>query len=283
MITGVQMIAPVSLCDSMKHLAGKTWTMLEDSHRLNLSIGEETITELRLLELAKAHPSEVAIHSFNRQAEAKTGADWEWFFEGHLWFGMRVQAKRLDYATQRYKHLQYVSSGRVNPTRQVDLLLAAAKKTNLYPAYCFYSAWNLTTSPFQMAQVPGVPFNCDSNPPSESLIGCSIASAYDIHALVNAKKDALIDVMKVAYPWSCLVCCGGVHGSDAAERTANLLKYHEDVSPERSAWPARRRPRKDTGILSEPPKYVSQILEGKSVDTPPAGVAGVVVIRNKRG
>jgi hypothetical protein len=129
--------------------------MLEDAHRLKLSIGEETITELLLLELAKTHTSEVVIHSFNRQAEAKTGADWEWFFEGHLWLGMRVQAKRLDYTTQQYKHLQYVS-GRKNPIRQVDLLLAAAKKTNRYPAYCFYSAWDLTSSPFQTAQVhPG--------------------------------------------------------------------------------------------------------------------------------
>jgi Holliday junction resolvase len=55
-------------------------------------MGEETITELLLLELKRRHENEIKIVPFNRRQEARNGADWAWSFEGKQWLGMRVQA-----------------------------------------------------------------------------------------------------------------------------------------------------------------------------------------------
>lgn len=63
---------------------------------MNVSYGEETITESNLLELRRRHPGIITLDTFGKKNEAKKGADWEWHIIGRARsFGMRVQAKRL--------------------------------------------------------------------------------------------------------------------------------------------------------------------------------------------
>ena len=76
--------------------------------RGGLRRGEETITEDLLLNVKKAHPSEVIEYQFNKREKSFTGADWEWWLtDGRLWFGLLIQAKRLDlFADGAYDRLQ---------------------------------------------------------------------------------------------------------------------------------------------------------------------------------
>ena len=59
-------------------------------------LDEETITQDLQLDISAALPVMI-VRTFTKRQAARTGADWqwEWWFEGRRWFGLRVQAKRL--------------------------------------------------------------------------------------------------------------------------------------------------------------------------------------------
>lgn len=227
-----------------------------------------------MLELLRSHPGVVKIQQFNRREEARTGADWAWWFEGLGWLGMRVQAKRLEASSRRYEHLLYLSGKK--RTRQVDLLRSAAKKDGLYPIYCFYNYWDTTAHP-----VATVPFHCQSFGPSEQVLGCTLAAADDVHSIVEAGKDDLSSVLDVSFPWVCLVCCPGTESARGlADRVRGALEMHRSDAPVRGEGSRRGRRRAAPTLVERPPTYVTETLEDQRTAEPPTGLAGVVVFRD---
>ncbi|MYB88987.1 MAG: hypothetical protein F4X93_03375, partial [Proteobacteria bacterium] len=116
-------------------LGNSTSRNLEFSHRpdVQVSYGEETITESNLLEIRRRHENRITLHTFSKQKEAKVGADWEWHIVGH-WrtLKMRVQAKRL-YSNNLLRVRHKVGSlGK----QQRDLLIQGAQKDGVKPLYC---------------------------------------------------------------------------------------------------------------------------------------------------
>ena len=126
-----------SLAATFLELGDSTSRNLQFSHRVDVSVsyGEETITEMNLLEIRRRHPERVFIHTFPKADEAKTGADWEWHIIGRKRTAkMRVQAKRLQCNdVLRVKH-KVASSGE----QQRKLLIDRAQADNMKPIYCIY-------------------------------------------------------------------------------------------------------------------------------------------------
>jgi len=129
----------MALLNSLLELAHATSENLAFAHRkdVDVSYGEETITETNLLELRRRHPDMITLKTFGKKLEAKNGADWEWHIIGRARsFGMRVQAKRLQQDdVLKIRHI-VKSSGE----EQIDLLTKDAEIHGLMPVYCFYSS-----------------------------------------------------------------------------------------------------------------------------------------------
>src|SRR5262249_726663 len=139
------------------------------------------------------------IRQLKKPEESLEGADWEWWFtDGSTWFGMLVQAKRLDVATQAYQGLDKIvkSSGKL----QIDLLVAEAQRKNIQPIYSFY---NYTNQPPLMIQ-----WNCGTIAvPKDELFGCSVADARAVRHFITNNQNQISTVSQASYPWSFLVCC----------------------------------------------------------------------------
>jgi len=249
------------VCRAFAFAASQTWGEIRDFPELE----EGSITDYRLLQLKRMCPEEITIIKFNKPKEAHTGADWEWWFgTDHEWFGMRVQAKRLDVPALEYSHLDHTigKSGIL----QVDRLIADAAQRNLYAMYCFYNYWSPSDA------LPLWP--CGTFAKREELWGASVADAEIVRDRIRTKSKKLGDIGPVSFPLMCLACCRGHAGgaSDAplphrARGIAGVLSRRRDVPP----------------LVPHPPWYATQAQSGKNLDLP-AGVAdldGILIVEER--
>ena len=168
-------------------LGDATSRNLEFSHRddVSVSFGEETITEINLLEIRRRHPNRVRVRTFPKALEAKTGADWEWLIIGRkLTVAMRVQAKRLQCNdVLKIKH-KVASTG----IQQRQLLIEGAKADKMKPVYCIYCTekqrgiWKLTSLPAMQEGFQA---------------GCLLADASDVPLTTRKLKE----IEEVCIPW----------------------------------------------------------------------------------
>lgn len=127
----------------MRHIL-RTLLELGDatSHNLEFSyqneaigFGEETITEMNLLEIRRRHPDQVYIRTFTKAVEGSvTGADWEWHVVGRRYtLKMRVQAKRVT----KHGSIRDINK-KTASIPQIDLLIKDAARFGMRPVYCLY-------------------------------------------------------------------------------------------------------------------------------------------------
>jgi hypothetical protein len=185
------------LCSYFAHQATRTWDLLSEGSFYKLIPGEETLTDLNLLELKRQLPFLIYTEKFTRYREGKvTAADWEWWIASQdNWLGLRIQAKRLDPVTQRYELFRSDPSKAV---AQADMLIEAAARgpERLYPLYCMYNA-NCPTPP----DPP-----CSPGRPDGRVYGCTLLPARIVRDLVDQGLSAYTDFAPYAIPWSCLFC-----------------------------------------------------------------------------
>lgn len=247
-------------------LEAGTWLSMERAAEVALAIGEESITDFVLLFLRDRHRNSVFVRKFNRRQERRTGADWEWWFtDGARWFGMLVQAKRLNPAQLTYDNLFH--GRKSNHARQSNSIIATAKAAmpRLYPAYSFYN-WVPTLS----SNAPAC--QCRNG---AHLLGFTIADAYCVKRLILNGTNHYAHVSQVARPVHCLVCCPNHSASSVADsahaKVGDLrgLGKIGRIQTERVPEPVR-----------DPPEYVrmtiGQDVVGESAPPRP-GLAGVVV------
>lgn len=181
-----------SLLNTLLDLGHATSQNLEFAHRPDVfvSYGEETITETNLLEMRRRHPAIVHLETFSKKKEAMLGADWEWHIIGRrLTFRMRVQAKRLQRDDKLKIPHKVASSGK----QQISLLIADAKKQQMLPVYCFYSAERQRSHWKAGAGTHG-------RTVFES--GCLLASAYKVKSIMPTSLGA---IEEHSVPWHYLV------------------------------------------------------------------------------
>lgn len=182
----------IQLLNSLLELAHATSQNLEFAHRkgVNVSYGEETITETNLLELRRRHPGVITLRTFGKKVEAKNGADWEWHIIGRARrFGMRVQAKRV----QKNNVLKIPHVVKSSKAEQLRLLIKDAKVSGLMPVYCFYASepqrkkWKASAAPGEASSFE---------------FGCLLASA---HRVGKKMPKSLRDIESDCVPWHYLV------------------------------------------------------------------------------
>lgn len=190
------------ICNTFEYLSLKTWYDLCDGERFNLRVGEESITDYMLLDIARKHSSSVVAVKFSRHEESRnTGADWDWLFvSSGLIFGLRVQAKKLD--VEKYRYSGVTKKSGKSRGFQINKLIRSAAKNKLYPIhpiYCFYNYWG--DYPFSGEN------RCSCILHYPELWGCSIADAKSVRKKMKQNKLGFKDIAPLSIPMPCLFCC----------------------------------------------------------------------------
>lgn len=260
----------MTICQTFRNLSHETWTFLEKARGVGHQPLEETITDNNIIEIKSLHPRDVKTTTFSKRREARTGADWEWWFANNAkssWFGVRVQAKILKFASNRYEALHYQT--------QTSVLISDAAKNGLYPLYCFYSQWPLTTAiqPRQCKTFPNAPEN----------YGCALVDAHTISGLKgSSNSDYLASIMALAYPWCCLVCCnGGQVSATGGDLPARVRGFLQGVMQASGAHQRVDIP----NAVGQPPSYVIATMQDEDdfADPNDENLAGVMVILGNDG
>jgi hypothetical protein len=278
-----------ALEDVLIQRARWTHTRLSDGSRNGVELHEETITQDLLLDIAMAMPA-MTVQTFTKRREARNGADWqwEWWFEGRQWFGLRVQAKRLKrLKSERLGYDLGYKSG-----KQLDLLISDAAHSGLRAAYVLYNGRELDLSAFGSG--------CGRLPREPESYGVTLLPASVAKELVKQGRDDFATAADVSRPWSCLAGCGWSEcgrrwgyehelltkmGGDLSVWAAMSYRYIEGV---RQANPARIGD-PELGLRNRPPDYVENLPSRGSTatlvdDVPedpwlPARVGAVTIFR----
>ena len=192
--------SPGPTLDSLlQTLAEDTWENLREAKLQLVRYGEETITDILMLELRRK-----GFRLFKQTSlrdEAKYGTDFEcWVGSYNMgWVGYAVQAKKLDFRTGTYRNLGHVVKGRKK--RQLDILKAYATARRLTPRYCLYShSFNVDMAFLQC---------CSRHFPEEEL-GCTLTPTGTIEwaiAMPGGKDFHSLQREKRTVPWRCLAIC----------------------------------------------------------------------------
>ncbi len=186
-------------CSLFEELATGTWERIMLGMLFSCSQGENTITDLNLLELHRSNAPGLRIYKAIGRDEPKFGFDWEWFIgKPGAWYRFSVQAKKLDVTSQKYKSLRH----KVAADLQLDILKDFSIQRKTIPLYCFY---NYVPNPVVAKQGwnCGLPFHA-------SQLGCTIAPLHIVehqHQLRASKDFSAIHAWKQVFPWRCLFCC----------------------------------------------------------------------------
>lgn len=267
-----------SICYSFDEQSIITWKRQEFGNKNGISLSEDSITDFNLLELQIEHPYEIRTQTYSNTEEGKNGADWEWWLgSNHNWLGLRIQAKKLDGRSLTYGELDHTNS----KGRQIDILIEEA--LNEYPPriplYVFYNYWNTTKVKPK--------WECDHEPQCfeilghEEFFGCAFSYANHVKKILDTKGKKLDDIIKVSYPWSCLICCHkfSKDSMDLPHRALSFvkkrLKFHfEDENNLEKRF-----------IGEDIPDYVIKIMNGDSLsvnDWEQSGVNKITVIYQRK-
>lgn len=246
---------------------------------MQMQLGEETFTDLNMLDLITNHPHEIRTSIFNKPQEREKGGDWEWWFTGpsRKWFGIRVQAKVIDIRTDTFRHLHYKPRG--SRKHQVDILIESCFTSSIHqqpvPMYCFYTHWS----------TQGAASNSGNSGCADELFGCSLASALSVRGLRGrgrrTHRNGLTDLRPFMFPWHQLVCDSRIGNVDLPERAFQFwetLMFARDVQAYSDPGVKMLQDGLTAdamGIYSQitlkksPPTYVSDLMQQVTPNKPP--------------
>ena len=115
------------------------WNRLKQSRELHVRLGEETLTDILVLDFTRlAGGQKVKIRQTKKYEEAQNGADLEIFVNigGGSAFRYAVQAKKL-YPEEKYRYL--TSRAGSSDRLQLDVLEDTAKVSGVLPYYLLYN------------------------------------------------------------------------------------------------------------------------------------------------
>jgi hypothetical protein len=189
----------MTLVKALEDLADDTWERLRDSETLEVRFGEETVTDLVLLELKRSCVPGIAVLQTNKKAESTQGTDWEWWIGSNNtgWVRFAVQAKKLDLSSKRYDALGHKVSGRP----QIDLLLKFAAKHQAIPLYCLFNF----VSPVDTKES----WHCCEGP-VVSQLACTVTPAAIVRHAIDTRGCRTFEWIHShpsTLPWRCLVKC----------------------------------------------------------------------------
>lgn len=262
----------MTLCKTFRDIARQTWNQLRDCRRVHHQLLEETITDLHCLFLKTAHPSDICVVNYTKLQESLNGSDWLWLFidkTGRTWIKVRVQAKIINLAQDKYLKLGYGSGG----LPQLTKLANAARADGSVPLYAFYSHWQ--SAPFK-PNLLCPPHTRRSN----KRFGCSLATLPSVQSLTS-KKAA--DVQRIVFPWEDLVCPRLPGAMNLPERIGSALaRFHSQREPQEQENRFRPQP------IDRVPDYLLEALKSLGFahefsvteEGPDEDLGGVIIIRD---
>ena len=218
--------------------AETTWNLLRESRIHQVRLGEETLTDLLVLDVAAHAPSRCVrlFHSTKRQ-EADRGTDLELRVRsgGTDAYVFAMQAKKLS-RTARYDSL----NSRVGTTSdyQIDRLEEYARKVSALPLYLLYNCAD-------DKKVVSLGNCCQSV--SREQLGCTLVHSCKIREAIGIRGRRTFDAIHsqggiLAHssceplPWRCIFDCP--HGlSYVMTKAAKPLQQQPTSSPEFQATP----------------------------------------------
>jgi hypothetical protein len=200
-------------CELMRRLAARTWTDIQDGERTGIRIGEESITDRLLLDIARSMPLPSVVTKWNRFEEARlTGADFDWWFlepDSGIGVALRIQAKRIDYFNQEFPGLK--AGNRLGPQR--EMLKDSSLRAERHPLYLFYLA-----SSSERTGATACGSHASNETPAgwaggaNELYGCSLTGIGAVEEAVKRGDLSLDFFWPLLLPWSCLICCQHLPG-----------------------------------------------------------------------
>jgi len=196
---------PNPVAELFEELSKRVWLRLEHSLVFDVSQGEETITDINLLDMKIAGLNEIKLWKCPKSREPELGIDWWWLIGNDQvgWRSYMVQAKKLDLHTGLYRNLNH----RVGDRTQIDILEEEASERCAMPLFCFYNYVN----PPALALEDYV--HCRAQPREMPQLGCTITPLWLVKNIVNKRSrptERTFDYIHKrtdTIPWRCLVRC----------------------------------------------------------------------------
>ena len=185
-------------------LAEFTWDTLGHARRLDLSISEETITDLTALQIARCETNRVSIKKVTKREERIVGFDWMWLIDRPgsppAMYAIQAKKMKLDQSPNfSYGSLKYKTE-RNPPRYQIDDLEAFANRTGATPMYCLYNSVDHNTALNNWRCRQPVP-------PDVPQMGCTLVPLEAVrfaHGSRVPKNFQTVHADSDAVPWRCL-------------------------------------------------------------------------------
>ncbi len=241
------------LCKLAMKNSSWTWSQLRHARKLKFKIGEESITDFVMLNFKrweeKWGAGKFAVKTFNRHEEGLNGSDWEWWFTGpsKQWLGMRIQAKVLDLASEKFNHLDYKKG------HQTNLLKNGAKIDGLIPLYCMYSNWDIKK--YKLF------WSCECCKPTVYHYGTSILDLLTVECFQRKKEKRLCAILNHLRPMHCIFCCQKFGGSDLPHRALRYLEKKKFLKCFDNSDDSKTESYSENLLKEKPPYYVRQLVE----------------------
>ena len=207
---------------------------------MSVRFGEETITDLLLLELRRK--GFISFKQTGLHNESKYGTDFECWIgsDDSGWIGYAIQAKKLDFGTGTYRNLGHVVKG--PGKRQVDILKTYANRRGLTPRYCLYSHSPHVDQSF---------LHCCSRDFLEEELGCTLTPPSVIERAIASRGGKRFESLQAdsdTVPWRCLARCPRlgdslVSNSISSEHLSPLLDKDSTIHKQLPKGLARLRER----------------------------------------
>ena len=201
-----------TLVDTLETLAADTWMRLRDVAALaprSVRFGEETITDLLMLDLNRLGSTKAFFRPTSKPVEALQGTDFECWVgsDGAGWLRFAIQAKKLDLAKSRYNELGRCVRSRQK--KQIKVLEEFAEANRAAPLYCLYNFWEQAD--------PQSHGTCCQRPYAKEQLGCTITAPSTIREVLKAPKGRktfdYIHRCGYTLPWRCLALCPRIRAS----------------------------------------------------------------------
>ena len=174
----------------------------------SVRFGEETITDILMLDLNRSPFRRAIFTQTPKHREAQRGTDFEcWLGSDSLgWIRLAIQAKKLDVKSDRYNSLNHkVNASKGTKKSQIEILENYATSNGAVPLYCLYN--------YSDDVDPCRHWHCCQRPFRVEEMGCTLTPSSVIKRSIKQwgkRNFDFIHEFQGTLPWRCLASCPNI-------------------------------------------------------------------------
>lgn len=213
-----------------ERIAESTWNRLREARDLGVRLGEETLTDLLVLDFLVSKPSDIKFFQTTKPQEAVQGTDLEIRVRrrDNAIDRYAVQAKRLSFAG-RYDSLNH-RSGQTQQW-QIDVLERYAEEQKAIPLYLLFNH-------IRDEDLNDDYWHCCQQTIDKNQFGCTLVPSWRIREAISTHGCRTFDYIhsdRAALPWRCAFACLNNQTAWGRIREKAEESYHEFFSRDRQA------------------------------------------------